>query len=210
MQCSDTRILHPRPVSKISPLYVPAVETCYSLIAKTLTPLPLEQYTETIGKCICINIYVKIHGGGFNPFETVSQIENLPQIGAEHKKYSLKPPSKHMENIKVTKIQNHQKNSPPQLGCVLARIYGETLANIPVPPTGYGKHQSWTSTKTRSTKAVSQVDPDSSLLGSAGGRLKNTWDLLHQMADFLWTNSRLMVTRPMNPMGIGNCYPLVN
>lgn len=45
---------------------------------------PSKQYTETIGKCICI--YVKIHGGGFNPFETVSQVENLPQIGAEHKK----------------------------------------------------------------------------------------------------------------------------
>ena len=29
---------------------------------------------------------LKIHGGGFNPFETLSQIENLPQIGAEHKK----------------------------------------------------------------------------------------------------------------------------
>ena len=55
---------------------------------------------------------LKIHGGGFNPFETVSQLENLPQIGAEHKKNSLKPPSKCMENIKVTKIQNHQKTHP--------------------------------------------------------------------------------------------------
>ena len=44
---------------------------------------PSKQYTETIGICIYM---LKIHGGGFNPFETLSQIENLPQIGAEHKK----------------------------------------------------------------------------------------------------------------------------
>ena len=55
-------------------------------------------------------MYVKIHGGGFKPFETGSQIENLPQIGAEHKKNSLKPPSKRMENIKVTKIKTHPHN----------------------------------------------------------------------------------------------------
>ena len=74
--------------------------------------------------------------------------------------------------------------------------------------------QSWTSTKTRNTKAVSQVDPDSSLLGSAGGKLKKNMEKKHGLPTsngwFLRTNSRLMVTRPMNPMGIGNYfwYPL--
>ena len=137
--------------------------------------------------------------------KTGSQIENLPQLGAEHKKTLWNHRVyKRMENIKVTKIQKPPKKLTPttRMCLPLARIYGEMLANIPVPWSIWVFHQSWTSTKTRNTKAVSQVDPDSSLLGSAGGKLKKNMGFTTSNGwFFLWTNSRVMVTRPMNPYG---------